>query len=95
MKTDEVLYEGNKVANGQVYTATAGVAAGEYEPSASRATQVTLATSGTAITALKVGAVELTAEVAAKSLATFILPAGKTFKFSGGGAEVRRTYLAL
>ena len=93
-KVDEVLYEGNKVANGQVYGAKTEKTSGtEYEPSASRPTFVVLTAENPGVgsgdnIAMVVyvgGVIVCEAEgnggaVIATVTASIIVPAGKKWK---------------
>jgi hypothetical protein len=108
---DVAIYEGNKVANGQVYGALTPRTSGtEYEPSAARPTQVTVyAVAGEAgqplAVQVEVGGVLIGEQAlnggSSKSrvFMMFICPAGKkwrpTLVGGGAGTTLESSYLPL
>jgi len=103
-KTDEVIYEGNKVAAGQAYGARTKreLSPKEYEPSATRSVQVTF--EGVASEEwqmqVSIGGVEVGKTGGSGHLPktiTLICPAGKKWKVDNiaAGAEIYTTYLSL
>lgn len=99
---DKELWEGNKVAAGEVYgslvTRTKAALEAGIEPSATRATLVMFVVTGevnqTAICTIKVGSVSIAATQGngnasgSTATASFIVPAGKTYSITAGAAHV-------
>ena len=102
---DKELYEGNKVANGQVYGAlTTRTNGTEYEPSATRATLVILEAISTTSSKIivKVGGVTLAGPIIngtpgekQVSSLTFICPAGLKWVTEGVVGTLKSSYLSL
>lgn len=99
-KIDEVLYEGNKLANGESYSAWAKKSFGvEYEPSITRPAFVMATvqfTGATQSTELRVGLIQIGEYLSAKATAeegtwmavSFVCPAATTWIFSAGAGGV-------